>query len=84
MKKFFSSPLFFFVSFPSPPLTSSYVFLSLSLILSFSLPHRRLTDAMTGFGYSYATLTSAAFWMRLAADLGLVTGELNAFWPSFK
>ena len=39
---------------------------------------------MTGFGYSYATLTSAAFWMRLAPDLGLVTGELEQLWPSFK
>ena len=39
---------------------------------------------MTGFGSSYATLTSAAFWMRLASDLGLVTGELDQVWPVFK
>lgn len=39
---------------------------------------------MTGFGYSYSTLASAAFWMRLAPDLGLVTGPLGVFWPSFK
>lgn len=38
---------------------------------------------MTGFGYSYSTTTSAAFWMRLVPEIGLVTGELEGLWPSF-
>ena len=39
---------------------------------------------MTGYGYSYASLTSAAFWMRLVSDLGLFTGPLESLWPSAK
>jgi hypothetical protein len=39
---------------------------------------------MTGFGYSYASTTPAAFWMRLVSDLGLKTAPLELLFQGSK